>query len=360
MLPVAGGKERRLITGSQYGWGLAWTADGRELVFGRAGWLGNSGWLWKISAHGGEPERLQFGQEGGEPSIRGNRLAYARQSTNLNIWKRAVDAGHSATESEKFLTSTTIESGPQFSPDGRSIVFESTRSGAYEIWLCRSDGSNLLQLTHFNTVTGTPRWSPDGEQIAFDSRAPGNADIFVMDSRGGSIRQLTHESSTDVIPSWSRDGRWIYFASDRSGDWEVWKMPSAGGAVLQVTRHGGYGGFESADGKFFYYAKGATVPGIWRIPTSGSEETEVVGALESGYWSYWALVENGIYYLDTAAMPGINFFDLTTQRTTRVFDFENHPAREATGIAVSPNGKTILYTQLDALSRDIVLVENYR
>jgi Tol biopolymer transport system component len=280
--------------------------------------------------------------------------------TNLNIWKRALDAAHSASESEKFLTSTTIESGPQFSPDGSRIVFESTRSGAYEIWLCRNDGSNLLQLTHFNTVTGTPRWSPDGEQIAFDSRAPGNADIFVMDSRGGSIRQLTHESSTDVIPSWSRDGRWIYFASDRSGDWEVWKMPSADGAAVQVTRDGGYGGFESADGKFFYYAKGDTVPGIWRIPTSGGEETEVVGSLESGYWGYWALAENGIYSLDTAATPGINFFDFTTQSTTRVFDLDSHPAREATGIAVSPDGKTILYTQLDALSRDIVLVDNYR
>jgi Tol biopolymer transport system component len=359
-LPLAGGREQRLITGSQYGWGLAWTADSRELVFGRAGWLGNSGWLWKISAQGGEPERLQFGQEGSEPSIRGNRLAYARQLTNLNIWKRALGAAHSARESEKFLTSTTIESGPQFSPDGSSIAFESTRSGAYEIWLCRSDGSNLLQLTHFNTVTGTPRWSPDGEQIAFDSRAPGNADIFVMDSRGGSIRQFTHEPSTDVIPSWSRDGRWIYFASDRSGDWEVWKMLAAGGAAVQVTRYGGYGGFESADGKFFYYAKGETVPGIWRISTSGGKETEVVGSLEPGYWGYWALAENGIYYLDIAPKPGINFFNLTTQRTTRVFDFEDHPAREATGIAVSPNGKTILYTQLDALSRDIVLVDNYR
>jgi Tol biopolymer transport system component len=359
-LPVAGGEERRLVTGSQYGWGLAWTADGRDIVFGRAAWLGQSGWLWKVPVQGGEPERLQFGQEGSEPSIRGNRLAYARQLTNLNIWKRTLDASHSFGPSGRFLTSTTIESGPQFSPDGSKIVFESTRSGASEVWLCRSDGSNLIQLTHFNTVTGTPRWSPDGEQIAFDSRFPGNADIFVMDSRGGASRQLTHESSTDVIPSWTRDGRWIYFASDRGRDWQVWKMPSAGGAAIQVTQHGGYGGFESADGKFFYYAKGDTVPGIWRIPTSGGEETEVVGALDSGYWGYWALAENGIYYLDTAATPGMNFFDFTTQRTTRVFDFESHPARESTGIAVSTDGKTILYTQLDALSRDIVLVENYR
>ena len=359
-LPVAGGEERRLITGSQFGWGLAWTPDGRNIVFGRAGWLAQSGWLWKISRYGGEPERLQFGQEGTEPSIRGTRLAYARQVTNLNIWKRRLDSLPSLIPAERFLSSTTIESGPQFSPDGSRIIFESTRSGAYEVWECRSDGSNLVQLTHLNSVTGTPRWSPDGQQIAFDSRAPGNADILVMDSRGGALRNLTNEASTDVVPSWSRDGRWIYFASDRSGEWQVWKMPSAGGPAVQVTRHGGYGGFESLDGEFLYYTKGATVPGIWRIPTAGSEETEVIGSLEAGYWGYWAVVKNGVYYLETTGKPAIAFFDFTTQRIRKVFELENRPAREATGITVSQDGGTILYTQLDALSRDIVLVDNFR
>jgi len=359
-IPVARGEEHHVITGSQFGWGLAWTGDGRDIVFGKAAWLARSGWLWKVSANGGKPERLQFGQEGTEPSIRGNRLAYARQITNLNIWRRKLDSSNSSDPPGRFLTSTTIESGPQFSPDGSMIAFESTRSGAAEVWVCRSDGTNLLQLTHLNTVTGTPRWSPDGRQIAFDSRASGNADIYVIDSHGSSIRRLTHETSTDVIPSWSRDGRWIYFASERGGDWQMWKMPSAGGPAVQVTNHGGFGGFESLDGKFLYYAKGATVPGLWRIPTTGGEETEVFGSLEPGYWGYWDIVENGIYYLDTTEKPGIVFFDFNTHRTTRLFDLESRPARESTGLGISPDGKTILYTQLDALSRDIVLVENYR
>jgi len=254
-----------------------------------------------------------------------------------------------------------MESGPQFSPDGSKIVFESTRSGAYEIWMCRSDGSGLMQLTHFNSVTGTPRWSPDGQQIAFDSRAPGNADIFVMDSQGGSARRLTSEPSAEVVPSWSRDGHWIYFASDRTGGWEVWKMPSTGGPAVQVTRHGGYAAFESPDGRFLYYAKGLTVPGLWRIPTNGGEEIELISSLEAGYWGYWAVVENGIYYLDTTTTkPGIAFFDITIHRTTRVFDLENRPAIQAPGLAVSSSKGTILYTQLDVLTRDIILVENFR
>ena len=252
-----------------------------------------------------------------------------------------------------------MESGPQFSPDGSKIVFESTRSGAYEIWMCRSDGSDFIQLTHFNSVSGTPRWSPDGQQIAFDSYTSGNTDIFVMDSQGGSPRRLTTEPS-NVVPSWSRDGRWIYFASGRTGGWEVWKMPSTGGPAVQVTRRGGFAAFESPDGRFLYYAKGLTVPGLWRIPTTGGEEVEVRSSLEAGYWGFWAVVDHGIYYLDMTTKPTIVLFDLITHRTTRVFELENRPAAQAPGLAISPDNKTILYTQLDALNNDIILVENFR
>jgi len=359
-VPVSGGGEQHLVSGVQFGWGLAWPPDGRDIVFAKASWLADAGWLWKVSRGGGEPERLQFGQEAVEPSIQGNRLVYARQTANINIWRRKLKSSVSVGPSDRFIYSTRMESGPQFSPDGSKIAFESTRSGAYEIWMCRSDGTGVVQLTHFNSSTGTPRWSPDGQQIAFDSRAPGNTDIFVVDSQGGSPRRLTTEPSSEVVPSWSRDGRWIYFASDRTGRNEVWKMPSAGGSAAQVTRHGGFAAFESTDGKFLYYAKDMTLPGLWRIPTNGGEEVEIISSLEAGLWGYWALVKNGIYYLDTTAKPGIVFLDFNTSRTTQVFDLDHLPARQAPGLAVSSTDGTILYTQLDALSRDIMLVENFR
>jgi Tol biopolymer transport system component/DNA-binding winged helix-turn-helix (wHTH) protein len=359
-VPVSGGTEQRLVSDASQHWGLAWTPDGRDLVFADAGWPVAAGWLSKIALHGSQPERLLFGQEGIEPSISGNRLAYVRQMGNLNIWRRRLNSRLSVSPRDKFISSTRMESGPQFSPDGTQIAFESTRSGTYEVWMCRSDGSGLVQLTNFNSVTGTPRWSPDGQQIAFDSISPGNSDIFVVDSRGGPPRKLTTEPSNEVVPSFSRDGHWLYFASDRTGGWQVWKMPSVGGPAVQVTRHGGFAAFESPDGKFLYYAKGQTVPGLWRIPTQGGEELEIISSLEAGYWGYWAVVEKGIYYLDLKKTPGINFFDIASHRVTRLFDLGNPPVGHAPGLAVSPDKKTILYTQLDALNNDIMLVENFR
>jgi Tol biopolymer transport system component/DNA-binding winged helix-turn-helix (wHTH) protein len=354
-IPVSGGKEQRLTSDTAQKWGLAWTPDSREIVFASVGWL------WKISRQGGEPEKLQFGQDGFQPSIRGNRLVYVHLKFNNNIWRRNLNSSVPASAPDKFISSTRMESGPQFSPDGSKVAFESTRSGAYEVWLCRSDGRSLMQLTHFGpSVTGTPRWSPDGQQILFDSRPAGNSDIFVVDVQGGPPRKLTSDPSNEGVPSWSRDGHWIYFASDRSSTWEVWKMPSKGGPAIQVTRHGGFAGFESPDGRFLYYAKGLAVPGLWRIPTNGGEEVELISSLEAGFWGYWAVVENGIYFLDTASKPGIAFYDIATHRISRVFDLENRPARQAPGLAVSPDKRTILYTQWDATDTDIILVDNFR
>jgi hypothetical protein len=129
---------------------------------------------------------------------------------------------------------------------------------------------------------------------------------------------------------------------------------------VQVTHQGGFAAFESPDGRFLYYAKGPGVPGLWRISTNGGEEMELMRSLEAGYWGYWAVVENGIYYLDMTGKPAIHFFNLATHQIARVFDLESRPAREAPGLAISPDKKTILYTQLDALNSDIILVENFR
>ena len=354
-IPVSGGEEQRLISDNRSKRGLAWTPDGRNLVFA------NVDGLWKISLRGGEPERLQFGQDGVEPSIRGNRLVYVQRTSNLNIWRRNLNSLVSAGPPDKLISSTRMQSGPQFSPDGSKIAFESSRSGTYEVWVCGRDGSSLMQLTHFSpSQAGTPRWSPDGQQIVFDARPAGSVDIYVIDSQGGPLRKLTKEPSNENVPSWSRDGRWIYYASDRTGSWNVWKMPSTGGSPVQVTHHGGFAAFESPDGKFLYYAKGLTVAGLWRIPTNGGEEVEIIGSLGAGYWGYWAAVDNGIYHLDTTREPKMAFFNITTHSDTQVFDLENRPVREVAGLAVSPDKRTILYTQLDASSSDIILVENFQ
>ena len=254
------------------------------------------------------------------------------------------------------------EKGPQYSPGGKRIVFQSGQRSNHEIWVCDSDGTNPIQLTSYDRLTGTPRWSPDGRHIAFDSRAETHSDIYVTGAEGGSPRRITTGTSDDVVPSWSRDGQWIYFASNRTGDNQVWKAPAEGGEAVQVTKKGGFAAFESPDGKFIYYAKGLYAPGIWRIPVEGGEETLVLDQPAAGYWGYWAVVDEGIYFVNAESKqhPVIEFFSFATRRVRQIFVMEKEASQWNPGFAISPDGRWILYTQVDQSDSNIMLVENFQ
>jgi len=258
------------------------------------------------------------------------------------------------------IASTQFDGGQQFSPDGRRIVFTSTRSGSYEIWVCDSDGSNPRQLTFFGGPdTGTPRWSLDGRQIVFDSTPQGHSDIFVVSAEGGRPRRLTTESSNDCVPSWSRDGRWIYFASDRTGAWQVWKMPAEGARAVQVTKQGGFAAFESLDGRTLYYAKGQNRPGLWKVSVEAGEETQILPQPAAYWWRCWGLTAEGIYFYN-AGTKAIEFFSFATHKVTQIVKPEKPPGDARMGFAVSSDGRWILYAQIDNVASDIMLVENFR
>jgi eukaryotic-like serine/threonine-protein kinase len=361
VVTTSGGEPRRLTFDNQPIGCLAWTVDGRTIVFAsdREG-----GGLWRISANGGVPERLAVGSDNSgfmAISRQGQRLAYTKGFRATSMWRVTLpNSPGQPVGRTKLLSTMTLDLFPQISPDGKKIVFSSYRSGTSEIWMCDAEGSNPLQLTRLGRPgTGTPRWSPDGRYIAFDARLPDQSDIYVIGANGGPTRRVTQDTSDDVVPSWSSDGRWIYFASNRSGDYQVWKMPAEGGDALQVTRHGGFAAFESPDAKYVYYAKGRDVPGLWRVPVEGGEEAMVLDRPGAGAWHLWAVVDEGIYLAEGERKSGgfIQFFSFATRQVKPVAVMERPPYR---GLAVSPDGRWLLYTQSDGSGSSIVLVENFR
>jgi eukaryotic-like serine/threonine-protein kinase len=360
--------EPKRLTFEGMNWNPAWTADGREIVFTSGQVIARQS-LWKTMASGsGKPQRLtSVGEYGLLPAIsrQGHRLAYVRWLTDYNIGRVEI-RGRDGTSSlaSNFISSTLTDDIPQYSSDGKKIAFESDRSGSDEIWVCNSDGSNPQQLTFFGgPKTGSPRWSPDGKQIVFDSRPDGPADIYIISSDGGKPHRLIGDPSDDVAPSWSRNGKWIYFASDRSGQGQVWKMPTSGGQAVQVTQKGGFVAFESPDGKFVYYAKNDEVPtSVWKVPVDGGEETRVLDPISYGF--NFAVVDEGIYFLPpprsytTEGMP-VQFFSFATGQIKTVSTSTIEKPMWA-GLAVSPDARWILFTQIDQHGSDLVLVENFQ
>jgi Tol biopolymer transport system component len=286
------------------------------------------------------------------------RLVYTRDLIDSNIWRLEVPGPHGKISSPmKLISSTRVDEHAQFSPNGKKIVFSSNQTGSFEIWICDSDGSHAQQLTSLGVYSGGPQWSPDGERIAFSSKPEGRRDIFVTGASGDKPTRLTSDRADDFSSHWSRDGRWIYFASNRSGEYQVWKVPANRGEAVRVTRKGGFVAQESPDGQWVYYTKSAEASGLWRVPRDGGEETQV---LESVVKGAFALVSEGIYFIpraDSAGRYSIQFFNFVTKKI-RSFPTIERPVGQY--LSVSPDGRWILYSQIDQSESDLMLVENFR
>ena len=135
-------------------------------------------------------------------------------------------------------------------------------------------------------------------------------------------------------------------------------MPAAGGAPVQITWQGGAAAVESGDG-FLYYAKDPGSPSsIWRVPVNGGAEVHVVDGLS--YSINFAVGERGLYFVavgDTGDKPSVDFFDFATgKRSTLVrldkpFWF---------GMALSPDGKSLLFSLVNSAGSNLMLVETFR
>src|SRR5262245_3314857 len=365
LVPITGGAPKLLTNMSNgYPFGLAWTQDGREIVFTKLSGVDRDG-LWRTSVSGATPERLTAaGDNVYSPAIsrQGNRIAYTQSNVDTNIWRfEAPNSPGRTGGPTKLIASTFTDNSARYSPDGKRIVFRSTRSGSPEIWMCESDGSNPHKLTSFSGPNaGSPSWSPDGRRIAFDSIAEGSYDIYVINAGAGKPWRLTVESSAEARPSWSRDGQWIYFGSNRSGTWQVWKTPAEGGQAEQVTQQGGAEACESPDGKFLYYTKSLDPDStsIWRRPVAGGAEIQILDQASHGYW---AVLEQGIYFLNRASpRTTIEFFSFATTQRTQIAVVEKRPFWAGPGFAVSPDGRWMLLTLIDQSESDIMLMENFR
>ncbi len=250
------------------------------------------------------------------------------------------------------------------SPDGRRIAFSSDRSGSDEIWVCDSNGGNAQQLTSLGgALTGTPRWSPDGKQIVFDSRVGGEANVYVIDADGGIPRKLETGTRINSLPSWSHDGMWIYFASGPTqSSLSAWRVAAAGAHATQLTKAQSSMPLESPDGQYVYFVRNtADKIRLWRIRPDGSGESMVdaMPPLRSDGYEWWPSGTGIYFYAYPKGKPEVDFLDLRTSRIERIYAPDKPPTLWTGGLSVSPDGKWLVYSRIDEVTSDLMLVDNF-
>lgn len=130
-----------------------------------------------------------------------------------------------------------IDRQPVFSPDGKRVVFSSSRGGTFELWTIGLEALDSPRVSALAGLSGRranerePAFSPDGREIAWSSETGGVREIWAADVDGGRARQVSHDGVDAGAPTWTRDGRWIVYASgnpEKAGLWRI--RPDGSGA----------------------------------------------------------------------------------------------------------------------------------
>ena len=359
----------RSLTGrlDMYQNALAWTSDGTSVIFNAVDTNLQVHYLWRAAADGTRPpERIELaGVNALFPSIApaGDRLAFARLLHDEDIYR--LEPGRPP---RPVAQSSAFDGLLAYSPDGRRIAFCSARSGdAMEVWVANADGSNPAQLTHVpGGFQGDPAWSPDGRLIAFESAGPSeeHPHIWTVDSEGGTPRQITQGTGDQMSPTWSRDGEWIYFSWSRSDGRDIWRVRVQTGSTERVTHGGGFIASESADGRTLFYISKSEHSPVMAQPLAGGAPRAVIACVAGTAFS---VNPQGIYYVPCADGPAsdpdppVRVLDPATGATRDVAKLERFDSGTLpSGFAVSPDGRTFLYSRLVRDEADLMLIEHFK
>ena len=121
---------------------------------------------------------------------------------------------------------------------------------------------------------------------------------------------------------------------------------------------------EDPNGEFLYYNKrlDERETALWKIPLGGGEESEV---LESVVPRNFAVVPRGVYFMQAPDQDepdwaySIRFLNLADGRVEIIARLPSNTVQATQGLDVSPDGQSILYTQVDDISSDLMLIERF-
>lgn len=189
-------------------------------------------------ARRGETSRLTDDPEGNyEPSFSpdGRSIVFT-SSRDFDAEIYAMAANGEAPR--RLTTSPGDDMRPLPSPDGRRIAFISGRTGEDRIFVMGASGEDQRPVRREALATESERehvWSPDGRHLVFVARPrDGKSRLLIWDAVRDSVAQLTDGSSVCDMPAFSPDGRYIAFVSDRTGTPDIWLMRRDGTGAVRV------------------------------------------------------------------------------------------------------------------------------
>jgi TolB protein len=313
-----------------------------------------------------------------------------------------------ATQFRPLLADTSYrDTDPAPSPDGTLVAFQSNRGGRNQIWLMSAEGGEPRALTaepdsnpmHAGVRVMTPTWMPDGKSVLYVSTRTGHYNIYRIPVEGGEPRPLSDAPGSQRFPSCSMDGQKIVFPSNRLEPtalfgFSLYVMDSSGEIggqpARRLTFNTGSPGHPvwSPDGKWVAYvakdldtSRTVTLgPGVtaketamfarfrvFKIPAEGGKEIKLTGLAaekrrasggepdrlpeqpSEDTWPSWSPDGKWIAFgRNVGGKSDVHILDVATKKSF---------ALTSSGNAMKPtwsyDGKSIYYTTLNGKDEDI-------
>jgi Tol biopolymer transport system component len=309
----------------------------------------------------------------------------------------------SAAQFRPLLADTSRDTDPAPSPDGKWVAFQSNRGGSSQIWIMPARGGAPRKLTNEPAMTKgaegksiptrvmTPTWAPDSKSLLYISTRSGAYNIYSIPFEGGAPRVLSKAAGAQRYPVYSPDGTKIIFPSSRLQPNSLWGfqiyMMGAKGEVngppaRQLTRSSGSPGHPvwSPDGKWvcfvakdFDSTRTVNIGGgmqakqsamfstfrVFKIPATGGREVKLTGirtdpGQAEDTWPSWSPDGKWIAFgRNIQGRQNLWLLDVLTSQAFPITDLGN---------AMKPNwsadGKSLYFTRLNGQNEDIWVATN--
>jgi Tol biopolymer transport system component len=203
-------------------------------------------------------------------------MGYVWPLGHLEIYTSKLDGSdlRQLTDNGAYNAESTV------SPDGKTIIFTSTRDGDIDLYTMAVDGSQVRRITNRLGYDGGAFFSPDGTRIVWRAGYPQTAadtadyrrllgqrlvrparvELWVANADGSDAHQITHLGGANFAPFWHPDGRRIIFSSNyenpKSGKFDLFLINADGSGLERVTTYVDFDSFPmwTPDGKKLVWA----------------------------------------------------------------------------------------------------------
>lgn len=282
---------------------LAVTADASTAIAVKSDVVSS---IWNFSPASKSPVQIlpdsanYQGNSGIAPTPDGRLVYTRRDGKNMNLWIADADGKNS----RQLTAENADDFAPTVSPDGKYIVFISTRSGTARLWRIDIDGKNPLRLTEETAASGdyNPVVTADGKSVLYNDAFVGNKQPsrLLKISIDGGAPTVVHSDSrySTFLPQPSPDGKTLLFTAYNISTFEkrIYLSRFDGSTAGEPFKNFEYDLMNkvlwSPDGKSLSYWSVDGVPNIWKMPVDGAAK-EPLTNFSSGRIANYAWSKDG-------------------------------------------------------------------